>query len=59
MLPPLLTRLLMGRDLAKMFRWVNNNKTLFVPDMEALKTEFPGMISLKQWIGEHFVNSPA
>jgi hypothetical protein len=44
----------MGRDLAKMFRWVNNNDACFVKDMQALKNEFPGMTSFEEWIKIHF-----
>ena len=53
-LPRLITRLVMGRDLAKMFRWVDNNDALFVKDLQALKNEFPGMLSLEDWIRMHF-----
>jgi uncharacterized protein YbjT (DUF2867 family) len=53
-LPMLITRLVMGRDLAKMFRWVNNNDACFVKDMQALKNEFPGMTSFEEWIKIHF-----
>lgn len=53
-LPMFITRLVMGRDLAKMFRWVNNNDACFVKDMQSLKTEFPGMLSLEEWIRVSF-----
>jgi uncharacterized protein YbjT (DUF2867 family) len=53
-LPMLITRLVMGRALAKMFRWVNNNDACFVKDMQSFKNEFPGMLSLEEWIKIHF-----
>ncbi len=53
-LPSLITRLAMGKDLAKMFSWVNNNGGVFVKDLEALKSEFPGMLSLSEWIDLNF-----
>lgn len=58
-LPGFITRLALGKDLFKMFRWVNNNDVLFVKDIEALKNEFPGMTPLSKWIENHFVKSPA
>ena len=53
-LPMIITRLVMGRDLTKMFRWINNNDSCFVKDMQAFKNEFPGMLSLEDWIRTHF-----
>jgi|SRR5688572_22631826 len=53
-LPMFITRLVMGRDLAKMFRWINNNDACFVKDMQAFKNEFPGMLGLGAWIKMHF-----
>ncbi len=53
-LPMIITRLFMGRDLAKMFRWIDNNDTTFVKDLQAFKNEFPGMLSLEEWIKAHF-----
>ena len=53
-LPMFITRLVMGRNLTKMFRWINNNNSCFVKDMQAFKSEFPGMLSLEDWIRTHF-----
>ena len=53
-LPMFITRLVMGKYLAKMFRWINSNDTCFVKDMHALKNEFPGMIGFEEWIRIHF-----
>ena len=57
-LPGLITRLVMGRDLAKMFRWLDNNDPVFVKDLQAFKNEFPGMLSLEEWIKIHFNTKP-
>jgi len=53
-LPMFITRLVMGRDLTKMFRWINNNDACFVKDLQALRNEFPGMLSLEEWIKINF-----
>jgi len=49
-LPMFITRLVMGKDLAKMFRWINENDALFVKDMAIVRNEFPGMLSLEDWV---------
>ena len=46
--------LAMGKKLAKMFRWINNNDALFVKDIPALKSEFQGMVTLEEWIRNNF-----
>ncbi len=53
-LPGLITRLAMGSDVYKMFRWLNENKLLFVEDIPALKAEFPGFLSLEDWVRKFF-----
>jgi uncharacterized protein YbjT (DUF2867 family) len=53
-LPGIITRLAMGKDLYKMFRWVNNNDAVFVKDLDAIRKEFPGMLSLEAWIRDFF-----
>ena len=57
-LPMLITRLVMGRDLAKMFRWVNNNDACFVKDIQSFRDQFPVMLSLEEWIKIHFKTNP-
>ena len=57
-LPMIITRLFMGKDLAKMFRWINDNDTCYVKDLQAFKKEFPGMLSLEEWIRTHFKTIP-
>lgn len=53
-LPMFITRLVMGRDLTKMFKWVDNNNSCFVKDLQAFKNEFGGVLSLEEWIKIHF-----
>jgi uncharacterized protein YbjT (DUF2867 family) len=54
-LPMIITRLVMGKDLTKMFRWINENDALFVKDISVVRNEFPGMLSLEQWIKTRFL----
>ncbi len=54
-LPMIITRLVMGKGLAKMFRWINENDALFVKDMTILHNQFPGMLRLEDWIKSRFV----
>lgn len=56
-LPPLLTRLFMGKDLYKMFTWINNNDVIFLKDVDDFKKEFPGLLDLKTWAHQKFVTA--
>ncbi len=53
-LPGLITRLLMGKNLHTMFKYVNDHGGLFAPDFEAVNKELPAMVSLKEWIRTRF-----
>ena len=53
-LPGIITRLAMGRDLYKMFSWINKNDAVFVKDLVSVKKEFPGLLSLEEWIKTYF-----
>jgi uncharacterized protein YbjT (DUF2867 family) len=53
-LPALITRLAMGKNLYKMFRWVNNNDVIFIKDLNAFKKESPDLVGLEQWIKLYF-----
>jgi uncharacterized protein YbjT (DUF2867 family) len=53
-LPGLITRLAMGKNLYKMFRWVNNHDAIFIKDLDASEKEFPGLLDLEQWINLYF-----
>lgn len=54
-LSTLVTRLTMGKDLAKMFKWMDKNGFAFADDMEALKDMFPGLIDMRTWIRHNFL----
>jgi len=53
-LPKFITRLVMGKNLYKMFNWVNKERPEFVSDIEALRKEFMGMTNLESWLKEEF-----
>ena len=53
-LPPFLARLFMGKNLYKMFRWLNENDALFMNNLETFRHENPGLMGLKEWIAINF-----
>jgi len=53
-LPMFIVWLAMGKNLGKMFRWINNNDAVFVKDIPSLRNEFPGMTSMEEWIKINF-----
>ncbi|WP_205499853.1 NmrA/HSCARG family protein [Rufibacter psychrotolerans] len=53
-LPMFLTRLFMGRNLYKMFKWVNEHDAVFLKDLAAFKKEHPHLKSLRDWIQDYF-----
>jgi uncharacterized protein YbjT (DUF2867 family) len=55
-MPLFITRLAMGKDLYKMFRWINGHDAVFIKDMGQFRKEFPDLISLYQWIRNNFIN---
>src|SRR5687768_14279036 len=52
-LPGLLTRIFMGRDLHTMFSYVNSHDVCFVKNMPELKTEFPFLTPMENWINNN------
>ncbi len=54
-LPGFITRLVMGKDLYKMFTWINKNDAVFLKDMDAFKVEFPCQLDLNTWIRQRFI----
>ena len=56
-LPNLITRLVMGRDHYKMFKWVNEHDAVFLKDLEAFRKEYPDLTGLKLWIKSHFLKT--
>ena len=55
--PMLIARLVMGKDLYKMFKWINENDAIFMKDLELFKKEHPNLTSLKQWIKLNYRNN--
>jgi uncharacterized protein YbjT (DUF2867 family) len=53
-LPMLITRLVMGRNLYKMFKWVNENDAVFLKDLDAFRKEYPNLTDLRHWIRLNF-----
>ncbi len=53
-LPMIITRLVMGKNLFKMFKWINENDSLFVKDLPAFRTEYPNLTTTKEWIKHNF-----
>jgi uncharacterized protein YbjT (DUF2867 family) len=50
----LIAKFVMGRDLYKMFKWINENDAIFMKDLELFKKENPDLTSLAQWIKVNF-----
>lgn len=53
-LPGLITRLIMGKDLYKMFKYMNKNDFVVLKDIEPIKQEFEGLGNLENWINDNF-----
>ena len=53
-LPGLITRLIMGKDLYKMFKYMNKNDFVVLKEIEPIKQEFEGLSNLEKWINDHF-----
>lgn len=54
--PMLIARVVMGKNLYKMFKWINENDAIFMKDLEQLKKN-PNLTRLKQWIKLNFKNN--
>ena len=53
-LPAIITRLAMGRDLYKMFKWLNEESNYSKSDAESTVKEFGNLMSLEMWIERNF-----
>lgn len=53
-LPGFITRLAMGKDLSKMFKFMNENDFSVVEDIESVKNEFGIQGNFKTWISQNF-----
>ena len=53
-LPDLIVRIFLGRNLYKMFKWVNSENHTDRKDIESSKELIPDLQSLPSWIRQHF-----
>ena len=53
-LPVLITRLFLGKNLYKMFKWMTEISSFQKEDVDLTKKEFPNTVSLKTWIERNF-----
>lgn len=53
-LPALITRLFLGKNLYKMFKWMNEKSSFQKIDLDLTKKEFPNALSLESWIEVNF-----
>ena len=53
-LPAIIVRLFLGKNLYKMFRWMDESSALLVEDVESNRAEFPEMETLSNWIKINF-----
>lgn len=52
--PLFIARFVMGKDLYKMFKWINENDAIFMKDIGSFKKENPDLTSLAHWIEINF-----
>ena len=55
-IPMFITRMVMGKDLYKMFKWINQNDTFFMENIEKYRTEHPDYLKFEKWIEVNFKN---
>ncbi|MCW3120039.1 MAG: 3-ketoacyl-(acyl-carrier-protein) reductase [Chitinophagaceae bacterium] len=53
-LPALVTRIFLGKNVYKMFKWMDEKSHFLKEDIESTRQEFPDLISLKSWIKMNF-----
>ena len=53
-LPSIITRLAMGKNLFKMFNWLNENKFILDSAIDSTRKEFLDLVSLPEWIEKNF-----
>lgn len=53
-IPMPVTRIVMGKDLYKMFKWVNKNNTIFLENIEQYRREHPDYLKFEKWIEINF-----
>ncbi len=55
-LPMFVVRIVMGKDLYMMFKYINKNGGDFIKDLDAIKTENPNLTGLREWAMQNFKN---
>ena len=55
-LPPLITRIFLGKGLYKMFNWMNEKSVFSMDDVTATRKEIPNWTSIEDWIKQHFIS---
>ena len=53
-LPALITRLFLGKNLYKMFKWMDEKSSFQKEDVDLTKAEFSNLLSLESWIEKKF-----
>lgn len=53
-LPVLITRVVLGKNLYKMFKWMDEKSSFQKEVVNLTKNEFPNLLSLERWIGNNF-----
>ncbi len=55
-LPLFIVRIVMGKNLYMMFKYINKNGGDFIKDLDAIKNENPNLTGLKEWAVQNFKN---
>jgi len=55
-IPAIIVRLILGKTVFKIVKWVNDHDGVFVKDIAAFRHEFPGMTSLEDWVKINFAS---
>ena len=53
-LPVLITRVVLGKNLYKMFKWMDEKSSFQKEVVNLTKNEFPNLLSLERWIENNF-----
>ncbi len=53
-LPMVIVRIVMGKNLYMMFKYINENGGNFIKDLDAIKNENPNLTGLKEWAIQNF-----
>ena len=53
-LPAIITRIFLGKNLYRMFKWMDEKSSFQLEDVDETKKEFPNMLSFENWIVINF-----